>query len=152
MKILVTGGAGFIGSHIVESLIEKGWEVVVYDNLSSGSLENLSHISSHKLTFIRGDILDYNTLEQAMRGCDYVSHQAAQLEIFLGIEDPERDLYVNTIGTLNVLKAARKNGVKKVINASSACVYGQTKKATREDDLTEPNWEYGVSKLAAEKY
>lgn len=150
MKIFITGGAGFIGSHIVDSMLNEGNDVVVYDNLSSGSMDNLK--SSNKLTFIQGDILDYQKVEEAMEGCDYVSHHAAQLEIFLAIDEPERDLEVNTMGTLNVLKSAKHHKVKKVINVSSACVYGQTNRHTHELDETNPNWDYGVSKLAAEKY
>jgi len=151
-KVFVTGGAGFIGSHIVDSLISKNYEVVVYDNFSTGSNDNLKHISSDKLSIVKGDILDYSHLNNSMRGCDFVSHQAAQLEIFLAYDEPEKDLMINTIGTLNVLKAAKNNGVRKVINASSACVYGQTNKASSENDIPNPNWDYGVSKLAAEKY
>jgi len=151
-KIFITGGAGFIGSHIVDSLLAKGYEVIVYDNLSSGTTDNLKHIKSNKLRMIEGDILDYQKLEESMNGCDYVSHHAAQLEIYLALDEPERDLNVNTVGTLNVLKAAKKNNIKKVINISSACVYGQTQEATKETDDLTPNWDYGVSKLAAEKY
>lgn len=151
-KIFITGGAGFIGSHIVESLIIKNYEVVVYDNFSSGSLDNLKHIDSNNLKIIKGDILDYSLLENSMAGADFVSHHAAQLEIFLAFDEPEKDLEINTIGTLNVLKAAKINKVKKVINISSACVYGQTDRASEESDDPMPNWDYGVSKLAAEKY
>lgn len=151
-KIFITGGAGFIGSNIVDSLLDKDYEVVVYDNFSSGTMENLNHINNTKLKIIEGDILDYQKLEESMIGCDYVSHHAAQLEIFLAFDEPERDLEVNTIGTLNVLKAAKTNNIKKVINISSACVYGQTNSATKEVDDPTPNWDYGVSKLAAEKY
>ena len=152
-KIMITGGCGFIGSHIVDSLLLKGYEVVVYDNLSSGKLSNLEQHKDNKLlTIIKGDILDYQKLKDVMKNCDYVSHHAAQLEIFLAYDEPEKDLEVNTLGTINVLKAARSNGVKKVINISSACVYGQTDKPTKETDNPNPNWDYGVSKLAAEKY
>ncbi len=151
-KIFITGGAGFIGSHIVDSLLQKEYEVIVYDNFSSGIMDNLKHIKNDKLTIINGDILDYQKLESSMRGCDFVSHHAAQLEIFLAYDEPEKDLEVNTVGTLNVLKAAKKNNIKKVINISSACVYGQTSLAKKESDDVNPNWDYGVSKLAAEKY
>lgn len=151
LHIMVTGGAGFIGSHIVETLLDEGAQVTVYDNFSTGLKDNLKHVQD-KITVIKGDILDTKKLEQAMKGIDVVSHQAAQLEIFLSIDDPCRDLNINTIGTLNVLRAAEKNGVKKVLNASSACVYGQTKHACSEEQNIHPNWDYGVSKLAAEKY
>ena len=152
MKILITGGLGFIGSHIVKSLTEKRYEVVIYDNFSTGLRENLDGINSDKIELIEGDILDYNKLHTAMHGVDIVSHHAAQLEIFVGIDEPEKDLSVNTVGTLNVLKAAKNNNVQKVVNASSACIYGQTDKEKNENDPTNPNWAYGVSKLAAEKY
>lgn len=149
--ILVTGGAGFIGSHIVDSLLIKGAKVTVLDNLQFGNLENLIHVR-RDIEFVQGDIMDVNLLECLMRGVDAVSHQAAQLEILLATSNPHWDLQINTIGTLNVLEAARKAGVAKVINASSACVYGQKSGPTNEDDSRHPNWTYGVSKLAAEEY
>ena len=152
MKILITGGAGFIGSHIADSLNAAGHEIVIYDNFSTGLMENIEEINSENIELINGDILDLNKLIKAMKGVDIVSHHAAQLEIFVGIDEPEKDLSINTVGTLNVLNAAKQNNVKKVINASSACIYGQTDKETTENDLTDPNWAYGVSKLAAEKY
>ena len=151
MRVMVTGGAGFIGSHIVDDLVARGHQVVVYDNFSTGLDANLVHHAG-AVEVIRGDILDQAALTAAMHGCEIVSHQAAQLEIFLSIRRPEDDLRQNTIGTLNVLRAAKESGVRKVINASSACVYGQTTCASRETDDPTPNWAYGVSKLAAEKY
>jgi UDP-glucose 4-epimerase len=150
-KILVTGGAGFIGSHIVEELLALGASVTVYDNFSFGNYENLSGFRDD-VRIEEGDILDFDRLERAIKGHDIVSHHAAQLEIFLSVEDPYRDLEINTIGTLNVLRAAKLNQVSKVLNASSACIYGQTEAKTSEDYLPVPNWAYGVSKLAAERY
>lgn len=151
LKILVTGGAGFIGSHIVESLVKGGAKVTAFDNFSFGKRKNLTNVKkdSH---IIAGDILDEEALSQAMKGQAVISHQAAQLEIFLARADPYADLKTNTIGTLNVLRSAKAAGVAKVINASSACVYGQKEGLTSEQDLPVPNWEYGVSKLAAERY
>ncbi len=151
-KIFITGGAGFIGSHITESLVKDGHRVRAYDNFSSGRMDYLKNIKDD-VEVIKGDILDYHKLEKAMRGCDFISHQAAQLEIFHCLADPKWDLEINSLGTLNVLKAAVKNRVKKIINASSACVYGQAQ-YTPEDEShpKNPNWPYGVSKLAAEKY
>lgn len=150
-SVLVTGGAGFIGSHIVDSLVKKGAKVTVYDNLSFGTTENLEEVKND-INFIEADILDKESLEKAMRGIDVVSHQAAQLEIFLATSNAEWDLRVNTIGTLNVLETAKKFDIYKVINASSACVYGQKQGKTAEEDHRHPNWTYGVSKLAAEEY
>lgn len=151
MKVVVTGGAGFIGSHIVESLLSKGYEVIVYDNLSTGCRDNLSAVF-RDCVVVEGDILDYEKLKSVFAGVDYVSHMAAQLEIFRGSDDPYYDLEVNTVGTLNVLRAAKECGVKKIINASSACIYGQVNGLTSEGYYPRPNWTYGVSKLAAEKY
>lgn len=151
-KILVTGGAGFIGSHIVESLVAKGAEVTVFDNFSTGIIENIEHLKD-SIEIIRGDILDYKSILAASKGVDIISHQAAQLEIFKCIDDPTRDLQTNTIGTLNVLGAAKENNVDILVNASSACVYGQAMQIPEsENHPTNPNWAYGVSKLAAEKY
>ena len=151
-KILVTGGAGFVGSHIVESLVAQGARVIVFDNISSGKIENLKAVEDD-VEVIRGNILDYKSLLEAYRGVDIISHQAAQLEIFNGIDNPSEDLKINTIGTLNVLNAARESKVEKVVNASSACVYGQAQQIPQsEEHPTNPNWAYGVSKLAAEKY
>jgi UDP-glucose 4-epimerase len=151
MKIVVTGGAGFIGSHIVKSLLEKGHKVVIYDNFSTGNLENLSGYEKD-IEIIKADILNTDSLNKAFAGADAVSHHAAQLEILRGTDDPYFDLNVNTTGTLNVLYAAKQAGVGKVINASSACIYGQVDKAVGEVHDFRPNWTYGVSKLAAEKY
>lgn len=152
VRVLVTGGAGFIGSHIVESLVKKGAKVIVYDNFSSGSMENLKHLEKD-IKVIRGDILDYNKVLDASRGVDVISHQAAQLEITKCIDNPIEDLKINTEGSLNVFNAAIKNDVKKVIYASSACVYGQAQYMPQDENHpTNPNWQYGVSKLTVEKY
>jgi UDP-glucose 4-epimerase len=151
-RIFMTGGAGFIGSHFVHDLLAAGAGVTVYDNFSSGLAQNLDGVDA-PLEIIKGDILDYETLRDAMRGHDAVSHQAAQLEITRSIGDPIYDLTTNTIGTLNVLKAVGELGIGKVVEASSAGVYGQAVTDPQgEDHPTDPNWEYGVSKLACEKY
>jgi UDP-glucose 4-epimerase len=151
-RIFMTGGAGFIGSHLVCDLLEAGASITVYDNFSSGLDENL-HAVTGPLEIIPGDILDYEVLRDAMRGHDAVSHQAAQLEITRSIADPTYDLTTNAIGTLNVLKAVGELGIKKVVEASSAGVYGQAVTELQDEGHpTEPNWEYGVSKLACEKY
>ncbi|RLJ07832.1 MAG: hypothetical protein DRP16_02690 [Candidatus Aenigmatarchaeota archaeon] len=152
LKVLVTGGAGFIGSHIVESLVKKGAEVIVYDNFSTGSIENIKHLEKD-IEVIRADILDYDKLLDVCRGVNVISHQAAQLEITKCIDNPIEDLKINAEGSLNVFNAAIKNGVKKVIYASSACVYGQAQYIPQDENHpTNPNWQYGISKLAVEKY
>ena len=153
LAVLVTGGAGFIGSHIVESLVRGGARVRVFDNFSSGRRENLAAVAGD-IEILEGDVLDAEGLERASRGMTHVSHQAAQLEITHCLEDPIDDLKTNTVGTLNVLLAARKAGVGKVVLASSACVYGQATSVPQNEQThpTNPNWAYGVSKLAGEKY
>jgi UDP-glucose 4-epimerase len=151
MKIVVTGGAGFIGSHITESLVKSGHKVTVFDNFYTGRKENLGDVIDD-VEIIEGDIMDIDALNKAFKGADLVSHQAAQLEIFKSTDEPLFDLEVNTIGTLNVLKAAKEQGVSKIVNASSACIYGQVEGITSEMHYPRPNWAYGVSKLAAEKY
>jgi UDP-glucose 4-epimerase len=151
-RVFVTGGAGFIGSSIVDDLLGRGAQVTVYDNLSSGHLGNLQPVMD-RISFIQGDILDSETLSKVMQGHDFVSHQAAQLEILKCLDDPAQDLATNTIGTLNVVRAAIENKVSKVVAASSACVYGQAQRLPQDETHpTNPNWAYGISKLAAEKY
>lgn len=152
-SVLVTGGAGFIGSHLVADLLACGHRVTVFDNFSSGLRENLAGLAGD-VEIVTGDVLDREAIGKAMRGKDVVSHQAAQLEITKCMEDPIGDLRTNLIGTLNVLEAARDAGVERMINASSACIYGQAVERPSEEEHHphNPNWSYGASKLAAEKY
>jgi UDP-glucose 4-epimerase len=151
-RVLVTGGAGFIGSHIVDDLVSAGAQVVVYDNFSSGVRENLVQAAG-RIRTVEADVLDLDALVRAADGCDVICHQAAQLEITKCIDDAAGDLRCNTEGTLNVLEAARRCGVPKVVYASSACVYGQAAYTPQDErHPTVPNWPYGVSKLAAEHY
>ena len=152
-SVIVTGGAGFIGSHIVADLVKAGYRVTVFDNFSSGLHENLA---PHKddVEIVHGDILDMESLRAAVRGKAIVSHQAAQLEITKCLEDPLDDMRTNLTGTINVLEAAREAGVERMVNASSACIYGQAVDPPSDEDAGphNPNWSYGASKLAAEKY
>jgi UDP-glucose 4-epimerase len=151
-NIFMTGGAGFIGSHFVRDLVACGASITVYDNFSSGLDENLAGVDG-PIRVVRGDILEYDDLRRAMEGHDAVSHQAAQLEITTSIGTPIYDLTTNTIGTLNVLRAIGELEIPKMVEASSAGVYGQAVSDPQtEADDTNPNWEYGVSKLACEKY
>jgi UDP-glucose 4-epimerase len=153
-RALVTGGLGFIGSHIVESLLGGGAaQVRVLDNYRTGTEANIAAVRD-SVEVIRGDILDPAALDRAVRGVDLVSHQAAQLEITRAIEDPVEDLTTNTVGTLNVFAACARAGVRRIVQASSAGVYGQAVRTPQAEDdhPTEPNWAYGVSKLANEKY
>jgi UDP-glucose 4-epimerase len=152
-KVLVTGGAGFIGSHLVDALVRRGVVVTVLDNFRTGLRENLADVAAD-VSLVEGSILDTDTVAKVMKGQDLVSHQAAQLEITRAIDDPVEDLITNTVGTLNLLTAAVQFGVPKVVMASSAGVYGQAVELPQFEDShpTNPNWAYGVSKLATEKY
>ena len=152
-RVLVTGGAGFIGSHLVDSMARQGAKVRVFDNFSSGWRENLTEVRDD-VEIIEGDVRDGNAVRLAVQGCDVVSHQAAQLEITRCIDDPIEDLLANTVATLNVLDAAIRTNVAHFLCASSACVYGQSAYLPSDEARhpTNPNWAYGVSKLASEKY
>ena len=151
-SIFMTGGAGFVGSHLVRGLRDAGAAITIYDNFSTGLDENLVGLGDD-VRVIRGDILDFDALKAAMKGHDAVSHQAAQLEITRSIGNPIYDLETNTIGTINVLRAMTDHGIGKLVEASSAGVYGQSMSDLQDEDHpTDPNWEYGVSKLACEKY
>jgi UDP-glucose 4-epimerase len=152
-RVLVTGGLGFIGSHLVESLLADGAaHVRVLDNLRTGHEDNIARVRD-SVELIRGDILDTAAVNRAVTGIDLVSHHAAQLEITRAIADPVEDLMTNTVGTLNVFSACARAGVRRIIQATSAGVYGQAVTIPEaEDHPTDPNWAYGVSKLANEKY
>lgn len=151
-RIVVTGGAGFIGSHLVDALVQAGARVTVYDNFTSGFEANLAKVEGD-VEVVRGDILDAEALNRVVSGADAIAHQAAQLEIIKCIETPVEDLRSNAEGTLNVLEAARRNDVGRVVWASSACVYGQAQTVPESETHPRvPNWPYGISKLAAEQY
>ena len=120
---LVTGGAGFIGSHIVKELVRQGQSVRVLDNLSGGKLENLAPVKD-KIHFIQGDICDFSDVLDACGAVDYVLHHAALISVAESMEKPQETGEINVQGTINVLEAARQSGVKRVVFASSAAVYG----------------------------
>lgn len=120
---LVTGGAGFIGSHLVEALVERGERVRVLDDFSTGRRENLANVVGH-IELLEGDVADPETTERAVAGCNYVIHLAAIASVQASLEDPRHTHRVNVDGTLNVLDAARRAGVRRVVFASSAAVYG----------------------------
>lgn len=133
-RVLVTGGAGFIGSHTVDLLLEKGFKVIVFDNFSSGKLPNLNLFHS-QLEVIQGDVLDYAKLSKEMARCDAVLHLAALPSVLKSIEDPVESLKVNTLGFLNVLQAIRAMSKPiRLVYASSAAVYGDTEKLPCRDD------------------
>ena len=150
MKALVTGGAGFIGSNVVRLLIERGHDIVVLDNLVSGYRCNLDPFAEVQL--IEGDVRDAETVARAMDGADAVFHLAASVGNIRSIENPIQDSEVNVIGTLRILEAARRAGVRKIVFSSSAAIFGELKYLPiRVDHPLEPDSPYGVSKLAAEK-
>ncbi|MDH7601678.1 MAG: SDR family oxidoreductase [Armatimonadota bacterium] len=151
-SFLVTGGAGFIGSHVVELLVSQGHDVRVFDNFSTGRLENLEAVSD-RVEIIRGDIRDLSALETSMQGIDYVLHLAAEVSVVKSLEEPLYVNEVNVTGTLNVLAAAKNNAVKRVVMSSSCAVYGDTGRAKQsEDTIPAPLSPYGASKIAGEYY
>lgn len=154
MKALVTGGAGFIGSHVVDRLLEEGYEVVIVDNLSEGKLRNLEHLRGRgDLTVASGDLTDYNSFARLTIGCDAVFHLAAHANIRRSTEDHRVDLQNNVTGTINVLEAMVRNGVPDLIFASTSAVYGKAKvRPTPEDYFPIQTSLYGASKLACEAY
>ena len=151
MKLIVTGGAGFIGSHLTKYLIKKGHNVSVIDSLRRGSFENLKEMED-KIDFQKIDILDYDAMKSVVKNADGIFHQAALGSIPQSFKEPEEYHRVNAIGTENVLKLAKEFGIK-VVYASSSSVYGnQNKFPIKEDAAKKPLNPYGQSKLEAEQF
>jgi len=151
-KALVTGGAGFIGSHLVDALVSEDCDVTVLDNLSTGNLLNLKHIKN-RITFYEGDIRDQEILVKASKDCDIIFHQAAVVSVPQTVENPVDSAMVNDIGTLFVLEAARKNNVKRVVLASSCAVYGDDPDLPKRENMNpKPQSPYAVQKLTGEFY
>jgi len=152
MKVLVTGGGGFIGSHLVERLVREGHAVRVLDNFATGRRENLvPFLGEVELT--EGDIQSYERAHTAVRGVEAVFHQAALPSVPRSMQDPLTSNASNVIGTLNLLLAARDSGVRRVIFASSSSVYGADATLPKHEELMPlPISPYGASKLAAESY
>ena len=137
MHVLITGGAGFIGSNLAEELISIGCCVTVLDNLLTGHVENLSQLMNHpNFTFIEGDIRDFDTCRSAVKGCTHVSHQAALGSVPRSIDDPLLSLHINILGTTNIFFAAKEEGVKRVIFASSSSVYGSDETLPKVEHIT----------------
>ena len=149
---LVTGGAGFIGSNIVERLIRDGEQVRVLDNFSTGKRDNLAPWLD-RIELIEGDIRDREVVKRAAKGIDYVLHQAALPSVPRSVDDPATTHEVNATGPLNVLLAARDSGVKRLVYASSSSVYGNSLELPKREEMpTRPLSPYAVSKLAGENY
>ncbi len=152
MTSLVTGGAGFIGSNLVRALLDRGDDVRVLDNFSTGRRENLAGLES-EVVLIEGDLRSYERVHAAVRGCELVFHQGALGSVPRSVQDPLTTSAVNVEGTLNVLLAARDEGVRRVVFASSSSVYGNAAELPlRESMAPDPISPYGVAKLAAERY
>ena len=147
---LVTGGAGFIGSHIVESLIDGGEQVRVLDNLSTGRRENITPFLA-QIEFIEGDLRDEGAIRRAVEGVDFILHQAAIPSVIRSVQDPIPTETANVVGTLNLLLAARDAGVRRVVYASSSSVYGDSPSLPKVETMpTCPKSPYAVSKLSTE--
>ena len=151
-KIVVTGGAGFIGSHIARKLVKDGHKVIIIDNLSEGKLENIADIKN-KVSFYKKDILDLKSLKTLFKNVDYVFHQAALRSVERSVKNPIETNKVNIEGTLNVLIASRDNKVKRVIFAGSSSSYGEQKQKKFTESLCpKPLSPYALSKLTGEFY
>jgi UDP-glucose 4-epimerase len=153
-KVVVTGGAGFIGSHLGEELARRDYHVTILDDLSTGKIKNIEpFLRKESVEFIQGSIANLPLLQKLFRGVEYVFHEAAIPSVPRSIENPLISHEVNITGTLNVLLAARDNGIKKVIYASSSSVYGDTPILPKEEDMPpNPQSPYAVTKLAGEYY
>jgi nucleoside-diphosphate-sugar epimerase len=153
-RVLVTGGCGFIGSHIADQLLREGSEVTIIDNLDTGHLANVAgHQGKKGFNFIQGDIRDFALVKETMKDVDAVFHEAALASVTLSVKDPILTNDINVTGTLNLLKASADLHVKRFIYASSAAVYGDTLSPQKKEDLApNPRSPYGISKLAAENY
>jgi UDP-glucose 4-epimerase len=152
-KVFITGAAGFIGSHLVDRLLQKGIRVVGYDNFSTGIEPYLqSARQNSNFTLIRDDVLDRPALTRAMSGCDFVFHLAANADVRFGTRHPHKDLEQNTMATFNVLEAMRANGIKRIAFSSTGSVYGEPKTFPTPEDAPFPTQTslYGASKLAGE--
>ncbi|MGB2688869.1 MAG: SDR family oxidoreductase [Desulfobacterales bacterium] len=151
-KALVTGGAGFIGSHLVDALVSEGCDVTVLDNLSTGHLSNLRHIEN-RITFYKDDIRNQEILIKASKDCDIIFHQAAVVSVPQTVDHPLDSAMVNDMGTLYVLEAARKNNVKRVVLASSCAIYGDDPEIPKHEEMRpKPQSPYAVQKLTGEFY
>lgn len=152
MNCLVTGGAGFIGSHLVESLLQKGHSVRVVDNFLTGKRENLEEVID-QIELVEGDIRDFSLCQEIVQGIDWIFHQAALPSVPRSVEDPQLSNDINVTGTINLLTAARNKKVRKFIFASSSSVYGDDPSLPkREDILGQPLSPYAVSKRVGELY
>lgn len=157
MKCLVTGGAGFIGSHIVRRFLDSGHEVVCLDNfdptyaIETKKANIAPFFEFDNFEFVEGDILDRELVNKITSDIEYIFHEAALISVVESMNDPQKTIEINTIGTLNILDAGRRNNVKKVVLASSAAVYGDSPVSKKKEDMTpQPKSPYAISKLDCE--
>ena len=146
LRAIVTGGAGFIGSHVVDALLARGDEVLVLDNLSSGKRENVPKAAQLEVVDIR------EPLAERFAGADLCFHLAAQADVRVSVERPSEDADVNVLGTISVLEAARQHGTQVVLASTGGAIYGECERPAPEDSKLQPLSPYGVSKLAGEEY
>jgi UDP-glucose 4-epimerase len=152
MKVLVTGGAGFIGSNVVRALLERGDEVRILDNFSTGSRANLQALAAD-VDVVEGELRSYERVHAAVRGVEVVFHLGALGSVPRSVQDPLTSSAVNVEGTLNVLLAARDENVRRVVFSSSSSIYGSSGELPRTEEMApDPISPYGVAKLAAERY
>ena len=151
MKFLITGGAGFIGRHLVTRLLQDNHNVTIFDNFSSSSKNDITNLLENGVSLVTGDVLDYDLLLKSMSSCDFVIHLAAQTSVSQSIADPKTTADIIVDGTVNVLKSCVKTNVKNIIFSSSAAVYGNSLDALiSEKSHLNPLSSYGASKLVAE--
>jgi len=153
LKVFVTGGAGFFGATLVTSLLKKNYQVIIFDNFSNSLEEKISPLLAKGAKLVQGDITDYKSIENTMDDSDIVIHLAASINVEDSILNPEKTYNVNVDGSINVFRASVANKVRKIIVASSAAVYGESKNLrVSENSSTNPISPYGKSKLNMEKY
>jgi UDP-glucose 4-epimerase len=152
VRTLVTGGAGFIGSHLVTRLLEDGHSVRVLDDLSTGKRDNLAHVA-RDVDLVVGDVRNAALVDEVASGCEVIFHEAAIVSVPASVDDPQKSHDVNIQGTLNVLLAARKRSVRRVVFAASAAVYGEDPSLPKNELMqTLPISPYGIEKLTGEQY
>ncbi len=152
MKVLITGGAGFIGCNLVRYCLEKGCEVVVLDDFSTGKRENLADVAG-RIQLVEGDIRDRSAVDRAVAGCSVIFHEAALGSVPRSVDDPVTSHDVNVNGTITILEGARAGGVKRVIFAASSSAYGDQKESPKHEGMVPmPISPYAASKIACESY
>ena len=152
MRVLVTGGAGFIGSHLVRACLEAGDDVRVFDDFSTGKSENLRDVA-REIEVVEASVVDRSALERAARGCEVVYHHAAIASVPRSVDDPVGTHAVNATGTLHALEAARCAGARRVVYASSSAVYGDDERLPKHEDMpARPRSPYALQKQSGESY